>query len=125
MTAVRAQAGEPFAGSPPTPHRPAGDVIITSGYAQNRITAIDLTMISQGYPLLWLSRHCGVTYSEMLNAYERWVDVGTDWPKQEWGPAAWASRWHTVLTEAFGVLSRGGILLHPSIEPLRRPAYPS
>lgn len=80
-------------------------------------TAIDLTAVSIGYPLLWLSRHCGVSYRDMLNAYETWVRRRELDGMQD----SVLGRWQIVLTEAFDVLSREGILRHPSITPVRWP----
>lgn len=90
-----------------------------------RVVAIDLAAISIGYPLLWLSRLVGVPYADMLAAYERWVEWGRDWAEHVDSQTTWIKRWGIVLTEAFAVLTREGILLHPSIMPLRRPAFPS
>lgn len=99
-------------GKPLSPH-----AVIVHGSGLNPV-AIDLTQVSTGYPLLWLSRLCGVSYRDMLNAYETWVrrrelDGMRD--------SVLLRRWQTVLTEAFAVLSREGILRHPSITPLRWP----
>lgn len=80
------------------------------------LVAIDLKEVSAGYPLLWLSRHCGVSYAEMLAAYEDWVFGVLTFSK-----ASWLMRWVIVLNEAFAALSREGILRHPSITPLRWP----
>lgn len=83
-------------------------------YTTPVLTAIDLAGLSLGYPLLHLSRQCGVRYGEMLQAFERFAE----------GRNLEMGRWNLVLSQAFPVLLRYGIVFHPRHPPKERPVYP-
>lgn len=87
------------------------------------LTAIDLNKVSSGYPLLSLSRMCGVSYGEMLNSFEDWATQGMSAFSADSTSHA-LMRWRVVLVEAFSALARIGVLRHRTIVPMCWPQYP-